>query len=104
MGGSHTDRGVLQERTRPHVRGTDHATRPHVHGQPAGPAGDRGPERRTADGFDPAHPADDVEGGVWATRLAGGGSSSTSAAGLPISQIRSEVSDIASAIAGSFVQ
>src|SRR5205807_1529739 len=61
-------------------------------------------ERRTADGSDPAHPADDVQGRVRATRLAGRGSSSMSAAGFPISQIRSDISDIASAIAGSFVQ
>src|SRR5881409_2804233 len=63
-----------------------------------------GPERRTEDGPDAAHAATDVQGRVTATRLASRPSSRTSAAGFPISQIRSAISDIASAIAGSSVQ
>src|SRR5207249_2158720 len=104
VGRSHPDRSLLQERTRADVRGADPPKGPDVHGQSAGPPVHRGTERRTADGPDAARSADDVQGRVRATRFADLGSSSMTSAGFPISQMRSDISDIASPIAGSFVQ
>src|SRR6266704_2208114 len=104
MGRPNPDWRLLPERTRADVRRAHRAARADVHGAPAGPPADRGPERRTEDGPDAAHAATDVQGRVTATRLASRPSSRTSAAGFPICQIRSAISDIASAIAGSSVQ
>src|SRR5207247_1958445 len=104
VGRPHPDRRFLQERARADVRGAHRAARAHVHGAPARPPADRRPERRTEDGPDPAHAAPDVQGRVTATRFAARSSSRRSTAAFPISQIRSAISDIASAIAGSSVQ
>src|SRR5438309_918555 len=65
---------------------------------------DRGSERRAEDGPDAAPAAPHVQGRVTSTRFAARSSSRRSPAGVPISQIRSAISDIASAIARSSVQ
>src|SRR5204863_8674975 len=103
-GRAHPDRRRLQARTRADVRGADPPTGLDVSGQSAGHPVQRGTGRRTADGRDAARSADDVQGRVRATRFADLGSSSMTAAGFPISQMRSDISDIASPIAGAFVQ
>src|SRR2546428_10820811 len=103
-GGPPPERRFLKKGACADLGGSDCEARANVLRSSAGPPADCGPGRRAEDGPDAADAALDVQGRVTATRFVPRSASRRSAAGFPISQIRSDISDIASAIAGSSVQ